>query len=408
MNRIELALLTIIIVLCLPIAQISMSFALTTSTHTIAAVGSIKNSVEPTRTRKHVVAYVATFIDETANFIASHFDMVDTEFEAASTIGKIKALNPNIIILGYKDIMAMHTYYDDWAEVNSHEDWFLHDIHGNRLIKADYGWYAMDVGNPGWRSHYANYVKNKIDNFPFDGVFADDVWDVFPAESGWNPWTVPIEDVPVEIKNRWHDDMVGMLKFVKATMGSKLLIVNTSNNGDYVDASDGKMEEEFVHPSWYALDEFHDEYINWRDKVESLKNISQRGKYYLAHSGTRIPDNPTEVELSKVHDIMIYCFASYLLGVNGEKATVGFNDIYSQDGAFGYYPVYDVSLGSPINDYYLLASVYSRDFEKGKVLVNPTTSSYTINLGNEYKTLDDQTVSSVTLDAHSGIILLKP
>jgi len=363
-------------------------------------------SCAPRKKRTHIIAYISTITDATAAFIASNFDLVITRFEPASIFSKIKALKTDIIVLCYKDIMGMHSHYDDWEEVNTHEDWFIHDINGNRLVNKFWGWYCMDVGNQGWRNHYAAWVKSMLDRYPMvDGVFADDVWNTFFAGSGWNPWTVPIEDVPIEIRDRWHVDMVGMISFVKSTIGSKLLIVNTSNNDDYVDACDGKMEEGFVHPSRYTLDEFHDDYIDWKGKVDSLKEISQSGKYYLAQSGTVIPENPTEAELDKVHEMMIYCFGSYLLGVNGEKTTFGFNNIYSQDGSRGYYSEFDVSLGSPINEYYSTGSVYARDFGEGKILVNPTTSPYTVNLDAEYETLDGQKVSSILLNAHSGAIL---
>jgi len=263
----------------------------------------------------------------------------------------------------------------------------------------------MDVGNAGWRTHYANWVKDWLDNYTIDGVFADDVWEW--TEWHYGVWNVLAEYIPKEIGERWHNDMLGMVRVVKATIGKKLLIVNTPNKSDYVDACDGKMEENFVHPSWWDLDEFHDDDINWKGRVESLKSISQSGKYYLAQSGTIIPENPTESDLQGVHNMMLYCFASYLLGVNGEKATFGFNNIHSRDASRGYYPEFDVSLGSPINDYYLFDSVYSRDFINGKVLVNPTTSSYNVLLDQDYKTLDGQTVSSVTLDGHTGTILLR-
>jgi len=199
--------------------------------------------------------------------------------------------------------------------------------------------------------------------------------------------------------------MVEMISFVKRTIDNKLLIVNSQDNDDYVDACDGKMQEGFAHPSWWSLDEFHDEWYDWKGKVESLRNISQEGKYYLAHSGTVVPENPTEADLDKVHDVMMYCFASYLLGTSGEKASFGFNNVYSKDGSRGYYSEFDVSLGSPVNEYYLIGSVYARDFAEGKVLVNPTSSSYIVDLDSEYRTLDGQKVSDVTLDAHSGVIL---
>ena len=365
------------------------------------------------RALTHVVAYVEDLTNETACFIASHFDVVIIGFDTALMIGVIKALNPDIIVLGYRDIMAICPDFDDWEEVDSHEDWFLHDVHGNRLIHKKWGWYAMDVGNTGWRNHYANYMKDKLEISLFDGVFADDVWDTFFAGSGWNPWNVPIEDVPVEIKNRWHSDMLEMIRFCKESLREKLLIVNTSNNDDYVYACDGKMEEGFAHPQWWPLEKFHDDWDDWKGKVESLKNISQSGKYYLAQGGTIIPDNPTQAELDKVHDIMIYCFASFLLGANGEsllsagRVTFGFNKIQSKDGSRGYYPEFDVSLGSSVGEYYSIGSVYARDFTGGKVLVNPTKTSHTVSLGENYKSLNEEIVSTITLAAHTAIILLR-
>ena len=356
----------------------------------------------------HVVAYVEWFSDEDAEFAASNFDIVITGFKTASTIGKIKALNPTIIILGYRSIMSMHTYYDDWPEADAHEDWFLHDVSGNRIRAVSgglAGWYGMDVGNPGWREHFANYVKSMLETYPdVDGIFADNAWNSFR----YAVWNVPKEQLPADIGSRWHNDMLAMISFVKKTIGNKLLIVNTDNNDDYVDACDGKMEEHFVHKTfWWSLDKSHSEWYDWEGKVESLKNINQRGKYYLAHSGTIIPENPTEADLDKIHDIVIYCFASYLLGVNGEKAIFGFNNIHSKDGSRGYYSAFDVSLGSPVSEYYLINSTYTRDFSDGKVLVNPTNASHTIFLDENYRTLNGEKVSIVALPAHRALILLR-
>ena len=415
-----LSFMLLMIVVCLSMAQgpvFAYSSVLphlfvasnSTSDCTIVTSGIV---VEPTKIRKHLVAYGASrgFDDETADFIASNFDILDTSWYPAviSGIEKMKAANPKLIVLLYRDVMAMRPYYEDWAEVDSHEDWFIHDIYGDRLINRQYGWYCMDVENDGWRNHYANWTKNKLDSYPFDGVFADDVWDYFIYE---DKWTVPPGDIPTEIGERWHDDMLEMIKFVKSVIGRKLLIVNTPNNNDYVDACDGKMEEGFVHPSWYSYSEFRS-IDQWIDKINGVRNVSQKGKYTLVHSGFKeLRENKTFVDLHPeiVHKMLMYCFSSYLLAINGSKASFGFGSIYNLDGSRGYYSEFDGAkqLGSPINDYYLFDSVFSRDFVNGKVLVNPTTSSYTVSLGQNYKTLDGKTVSSVTLDDHTGVILLR-
>lgn len=397
----------IIILLSLVLLNQSLAFALSNSYATVASSGTIR---ETTGVRKHIVAYgLGTSASEDLIQHLAQFDIVDIGSEFSRQAAKIKALNPKAIVIAYDSIMSSASTNKDWPEINAHEDWFLHDVNGNRIraVEGFAGWYGMDVGNLGWRQHFANRVKALLETYlSLDGIFADNAWNTFM----YNVWNVPKEQLSPDIGSHWHNDMLGMINLVKGTIGSKLLIINTSNDGDYVDACDGKMEEGFVHASWDAFDQFNSLSSWFRQVDSSLEHVSRRGKYYLAQSGTEIPENPTEADLEKVRAVMMYCFSSYLLGVNGTKATFGFNFISSKDGSLAYYPEFDAAraLGSPVNYFYSFASVYSRDFYMGKVLVNPSTSSYTVDLGGEYKTLDGQRVSSVTLGAHSGIILLKP
>jgi len=201
MSRTAILSVASLIILCLSVSQISLSFA-SYSSSPINTSGIIKEKVELTRIRKHIVAYGSSPATAENQEHIARFDIVDIDFYMGQYATRIKELNPNIVILGYRDIMMMHSSYDDWEEVDPHEDWFLHDIHGNRLVHKRYGCYAMDVGNLGWQSHYANYVKSKLDRYPaFDGVFADDTWDEWYTYR-YEEWTVPPEDIPPEIGQR--------------------------------------------------------------------------------------------------------------------------------------------------------------------------------------------------------------
>lgn len=409
MNKtIILSLTSVLIFSCLALNQILSTLAFQRRTR-FSATGIIVKpveNVEPTKMKRHLVAYALNppSPDETIQQMAQ-FDLVIISSHANSEVSRIKALNPNTIVIAYKTINGMHTYYDDWAEVDAHEDWFLHDIYGNRIKPARGGlapWYGMDVGNPGWRNHYADYVKGMLEAYPdLDGIFADNVWDFFR----YDVWNVEKEQLPAGIGSRWHSDMLEMIKYVKSEMGNKLFIINTENNYDYVEACDGKMEEMFVHTHFWNLDEFP-QWYEWKTKIESLKYNSQRGKYYLAHSGTIVPEDHTTANLQRVHEMMIYCFAFSLLGWNGENATFGFNKLSSKYGSrFCYCSEFNVSLGSPTSDYYQIGPVYTRDFESGKVLVNPARSSHTVQLSGEYVTPSDD--HTIILSPHSGAILLK-
>jgi len=280
-----------------------------------------------------------------------------------------------------------------YNEINLHEDWFIHDVDGNRLqITWKSGWYCMNISNPEWRKHLGDWCYETlfVKCPQIDGIFVDNAWHLFSNDI----WTVPKEKIPYQqIRATWYEDMKGLLRHIESRIGNKLLIANTHDIADYVDICDGKMKEGFVYAGWGPT---------FEDFISALSEVSKKGKYFMAHSGTNFDGIEADY-----HRVMLYCFSSYLLGYHGDKTTFGWLNIYASSK--GYYQEFDSAkqIGSPINEYYSIGSVYARDFAEGKVLVNPTTSPYTVDLDSEYKTLDDRTVFNVTLDAHSGIILLR-
>ena len=377
--------------------------------------------------KKHVVAYFG-ISEDNIELISSYFNIIDTNFAKADSVEEIKSINPNIIALGYRNIMAMHKDYEDWAEVNTHEDWFVHDEFGHRLKEDNYGWYLMDVGNDGWRNHYANYVKEKLDNSPFDGVFTDDVWVKLysnrwhvaivneksivnsdgitvttqyplwegpfyfykneigvwtnPEHTGINYYTggsfsdhtitlgtpllpgTPVyvnysakdKDLfkpPQEKVDSWYTDMIGMLEEVKATIGDKLLIINTDDRNDFLDIADGVMDESFIHATWHSSDYIYSP-TEWKKDIDDMITTLAKGKIFLAQSGIKYEEGLTE---KKIKETMLYCFASYLLGMS-ENSTFYFENP-TIGGKPTYYPEWDISLGEPVGEYYLVEEHYS-------------------------------------------------
>lgn len=369
------------------------NLGLQSSSVNISSEGTVRYPVEPTRIRKHLVVY-SPIEDKTADWIASHFDLVVFDFVYTKGWEKIKAFNPNVVMIGYRTIMGMHTTYEDWSEVNAHEDWFLHDLDGNRMRRKDTGAYAMDVGVQGWREHYANFVKAKLDIYPIvDGVFADSVLDWRDYHNTW--WTCDPSLVPPEIQERWHNDMVGMIQHVKSIIGSKLLILNTNDfTGDYLSYADGMMHEGFIHGPWEGVDEFTQDPLLY---LQYFVDLSAKEKYYLALSGAKIPDNPTQRDLDKAHKVMLYCLCSYLLVVNGALASFSWGFFDSKDGSRGYYPEMDYNTSSPSGNYYVKDGLYIRNFERARVLVNFSADTRSTVIEGE----------SYTLEPHSAIIIGK-
>jgi len=69
--------------------------------------------------------------------------------------------------------------------------------------------------------------------------------------------------------------------------------------------------------------------------------------------------------------------------------------------------LYETPIGLPEESYHIIPEtrVYEREFTKSRVLVNPTTSSYTINLGKQYRNMNGNIITSITLGKYSGTIL---
>jgi hypothetical protein len=74
-----------------------------------------------------------------------------------------------------------------------------------------------------------------------------------------------------------------------------------------------------------------------------------------------------------------------------------------------YFPEWDVDLGTPVEDYHCRSGTpfYEREYSKGLVLINPSSESVQINLGDKYKDLNGVITDKIMLDSHEGEILLK-
>jgi len=346
----------------------------------------------------------SSLTDVETSYVASHFNLLICDFYMSRLVlQSIKSKNPNMIILGYKDVIGVHTSDSDWSTINSNEDWFLHDANGNRIKNTQYGWLLMDVGSSGWRQHYTSYLNNQLSQ-EFDGVFADDVWDTLRTD----PWSNSSNLKSVDIAN-WHTNMIGMLQYVKNnTVSGKLVIVNTSEHQthDYLDIVDGKVDEGFVHAGWWALNDFESSWFNPIDHINAMTRDSATGKIFISDNGAITPSNPDATVLAQIAQVVNYCYAGTLLGMNGPNSYFTFNNWWSNDNSRGYYGVMGTNLGSPLGLYYENQNVYVRDFAGGKVLFNPSNNSYNVQLTHSYFLPNGTSVSSITMTPWSGTILL--
>ena len=96
---------------------------------------------------------------------------------------RLKAANPNVKVLIYKDLSGM-VERDQWGGVSTgvatqdaaaHPEWFLLNTSGQRFTFRHYSWiWAADVGNAGYQQKWADNVLAEMGDKGWDGVFMDD------------------------------------------------------------------------------------------------------------------------------------------------------------------------------------------------------------------------------------------
>jgi hypothetical protein len=346
-----------------------------------------------------VYGYSWSYAD--ASYAANNFDILVVDFQDhestypyAQYMQNIKNRNPTIGIFGYKDLIGMNPIYEDWAEVNAHEDWFVHDADGNRVKNNVWGWYLMDVGNAGWREHWASYVRDKMSTYTaYDGAYADDVWDTLYVNS--------FDHTPPDsVAASWHADTLGMLQYIKANINGKLLLINTEAgwmfghiNSDYLDVVDGMEIEGYFHAPWEDS-QTYSRVIE--SQIACLAQGSSEGKIMIAESGSSIPDDR----------LLKWTYATFVLGANGSNAYWGWNvgSFYTLDSVN--HPITETNLGSPIGAYYKSQNVDMRDFTGGKVLSNPSDTPQFVDLGGIFWFPNNTIVSNLILGGYSGEVLL--
>jgi hypothetical protein len=260
--------------------------------------------------------------------------------DSASALQSIKNTNPNTIILGYKSLIAESTNYEDWSVVNSHEDWFVHDANGNRITSNQFGYYLMDVSSSGWRQYWVNYVNTKF-NLPagtyYNGVFIDDVYNALNN-------AVYSSTIPASVLSNWKTNNIAMLQYIKANLASgKIVFINTDemNTDDYLNVVDGQLIEGYEHATWNDVNTY-----GGGITLDTLARKSATGKIIWAASGTILSSDTTQNA-----NMVKYCYASFLLGMNGTHTYWSFNDWGSSDNSKGYYSIMDTNIGQAVGTY---------------------------------------------------------
>jgi hypothetical protein len=306
--------------------------------------------------------------------------------------------------------------------------WLLKDSNGHYVNTGVE--YLLDFGNPSVWAWYANWLNNYVNNptNPLDGVqmdnFCVDKASAFyysPTQNIINPRTGTF----------WTDAEVlqayiGFVSAIKNTLGqSKIVLGNGIYNGDSNHFNTTVIQQVisqsgidgFISEGWMG----NSQTLSWPAESSWINSVNmamwvQDNLLSVRSKGIFMPitgcasTNP-DYAIGNLNGVpanqyTTYVYASLLLALkhSGNYLYFGTTDSYSQN-------LFKINIGAPVSDYTLINSthVYSRNFTSGKVLVNPTASSYQVTIGNGFfdATTGVAVNSQVTISAHSGLILSK-
>jgi hypothetical protein len=367
---------------------------------------------------------------------AKYFDAWIGHWDAVTRLAvPAKALNPNLkaflycnTLLRYAGTYGVNQYNDPPGSFDTFKKngWLLKDTKGNYVIASRSGStiYYVDFGNSAVWAWYANWLGGIVTANNLNGVVLDNV---FYNSAVW--WYTSQTAINPRTGTTWTSSAVlnayiGFTKAVTTKLGSgKIVLANGIYDGQSNQFNSGTIQtyiaqsgvDAFISEGWLG----NPYSLSWQTEAQWINSVNmavwvQKNLLAVNGQGAFLPicacasTNPnmkgTLNGLASSNQYTTFAYASLLMAAtyNGNHLFLGTVDTYSQG-------LFKINIGTPTGSYGIVSGthVYSRSFSSGKVLVNPTATSYQVNVGSGFtNAATGASVSStVTVPAHSGLIL---
>jgi hypothetical protein len=396
--------------------------------------------------------------DAMVQFLATHID--GTQKELLDQTDQFRAINPNFTVLQYQlgtgnspyDYIINDQWSSDWDYVSQQSSWFAHQSYSGEpqsptdlasgLVGNSSGWEQSDISNPAWQQYTLNQVLQNIAATGSNGWFADSF--TYGIGGAGYDGTIPTRYQGTNAANPsdwpggvdWTTQLGNWAQTIETAFGQ----YNVANGTDYQFIPNLDARVTSWEPNWYdnpngvpfidgafleGFGEWTDTY-DWTLSMNRGLNFTDNGKIVI------MQPYPSASPSSAAGQQQVDFFLGTYLLLKGDQTYLNID----YGGGAQYYPEYQLNLGAPTTPLpsnvssYLWNGVYRRDFQNGFVLVNPGSTTYTLNLGGEYQqviasgggTLSDSQIgangnyiggslaykdaSSITLAGGSAVIFL--
>ena len=261
----------------------------------------------------------------------------------------------------------------------------------------------MDIRNTAWQDYFAEQTRKYVELSGLNGVFLDTLEEGIPEFATYSGTRYPKNYTP----EQWTASIHQFLTKVKGALSgtqAKVIFNGISRspgsppgirNQSILDQVDGgaietysivqSMDVSNQTKSWY----FHETIMT------DLSQARDQGKWIIMEA---YGDQDTE-------QVRLYALCSFLMVQNDH--TFFYFTRKDQAGGLHWRPEWDTKIGKPLGPHNVLGNgVYERNFDKGKVLVNPSNTTLVVSGLDSYNNWKGQAVSSVTLPPYSGALLV--
>lgn len=324
-------------------------------------------------------------------------------------IPQIRAADPHVVILVYKDLSSTRTDACQggvdqselptgvgYCDANAHHPEWFSTHRGQRIVENGYPTQLeMNVGDPRYQQLWLTNVMTDLEAHGWDGVWIDNAL----TECGaYGPCPDQYQtNAAMQAATR------AMLAHVSPPLQQAgfVTVANISDARlfpglwtDWLSLVSGAEEEHFVNSSSIPGQDYVWNWgpDGWTAMVDEITTAEQMGKFVMAATQGALGDQ----------NALMYALSSFLLATDGRSAFSCFADPGTQ-------PEYSWQLGAPKGSYYVVpgtTSLYKRDFAAGTVIVNASGDApATIPLGAGYLDPAGSVVTSITLAPERGTIL---
>ncbi len=285
---------------------------------------------------------------------------------------------------------------------------FAHDRDGKRIKHNSFNLWLMEPTSTRWIQSRIDRCHELLASTGYTACGIDNVGPAAVTPGYASGVAINPDTGRAYSTTEWLTTTRTIARAVRTSISPVPLYGNSLGNGEWyfrpggtktvLEQLDGASVEAFLRAGRDRIDAYPTTQ-EWKLNVEMLVDAGREGRPLMTVTKTWV-DAPIEVK-ERWH---AFSLATFMLGTNGiHKFWFTYRDTGRQTG---YDPRWSTVVGRPLGAYEETPiGLYTRAFSKGRVYVNPTTTTKTVMLGDTYRTMSGERITSLVLPPHSGEVL---